>query len=141
MFTTVKPLPLRWDISSDRGVVVLSAFLDSFTPRRRALVLLLAIAVAVAATGLVVSQRVTATRAEPWPSFTMVYRDATLPDLCGPHGPLGPIFNSRYMAEALASGRAEEISLELNGPLAPCLLRPVGDDRYLHVLMPIRMAS
>jgi DNA polymerase-3 subunit beta len=50
-------------------------------------------------------------------------------------------FNSRYMAEALASGRAEEISLELNGPLAPCVLRPMGDDRYVHVLMPIRMAS
>ena len=50
-------------------------------------------------------------------------------------------FNSRYMTEALASGRADEISLELNGPLAPCVLRLVGDDRYVHVLMPIRMAS
>ena len=50
-------------------------------------------------------------------------------------------FNSRYMTEALASGRAAEVSLELNGPLAPCVLRVVGDDRYVHVLMPIRMAS
>jgi len=57
-------------------------------------------------------------------------------------GPAARIrFNSRYMTEALASGHASEVAIELGGPLAPCVLRVVGDERSVHVLMPIRMAS
>ncbi len=57
----------------------------------------------------------------------------------GPRVKVG--FNSRFMTEALASGHGNEVALELSGPLAACVLRVVGDDRYVHVLMPIRMAS
>lgn len=43
---------------------------------RRGLLLLLAIALG-GGTAVAVSQRVTAAKAEPWPSFTMVYQDST----------------------------------------------------------------
>jgi len=44
---------------------------------RRVLLLLLGIMLVVGAASAAVSQRVTGAKAEPWPSFTMVYRDDT----------------------------------------------------------------
>lgn len=49
-------------------------------------------------------------------------------------------FNSRFVQDALASLSAPEIKLELGGPLAPGVVRVVGDeDAYLHVVMPLRI--
>ncbi|MBI2773058.1 MAG: DNA polymerase III subunit beta [Chloroflexi bacterium] len=50
-------------------------------------------------------------------------------------------FNSRFVQEALASLTAAEVKLELGGPLAPGVVRVVGDseDAYLHVVMPLRI--
>lgn len=51
-------------------------------------------------------------------------------------------FNSRYLQDALASLSAPEIKLELGGPLAPGVVRIVGDeDTYLHVVMPLRISA
>jgi DNA polymerase-3 subunit beta len=50
-------------------------------------------------------------------------------------------FNSRFVADALGSLAASEIALELGGPLAPGVVRIVGDDSYLHVVMPLRIPS
>ncbi len=50
-------------------------------------------------------------------------------------------FNSRFVADALGSLTASEIALELGGPLAPGVVRIVGDDSYLHVVMPLRIPS
>jgi DNA polymerase III subunit beta len=51
-------------------------------------------------------------------------------------------FNSRFVQEALASLTAPEVKLELGGPLAPGVLKVVGDeDTYLHVVMPLRIPS
>ena len=36
---------------------------------------------------------------------------------------------------------AEQFALELNGPLSPGVFRPVGDDTYVHVVMPVRTTS
>jgi DNA polymerase III sliding clamp (beta) subunit (PCNA family) len=42
--------------------------------------------------------------------------------------------------DALGSLVAPEIKLELGGPLAPGVVRVVGDeDSYLHVVMPLRI--
>ena len=50
-------------------------------------------------------------------------------------------FNSRFVADALGSLSAPEVSLELGGPLAPGVIRIVGDDSYLHVVMPLRIPA
>jgi DNA polymerase-3 subunit beta len=50
-------------------------------------------------------------------------------------------FNSRFIADALSSLTAPEIALELGGPLAPGVVKIVGDDSYLHVVMPLRIPA
>ena len=50
-------------------------------------------------------------------------------------------FNARYLQEALQNVRAEQFALELNGPLSPGVLKPVGDPGYVHVIMPVRTPS
>ena len=41
----------------------------------------------------------------------------------------------------LGNVEADQFALELNGPLAPGVFKPVGDDRYVHVVMPVRTTS
>ena len=36
---------------------------------------------------------------------------------------------------------AEQFALELNGPLSPGVFKPIGDDHYVHVVMPVRTPS
>jgi DNA polymerase-3 subunit beta len=50
-------------------------------------------------------------------------------------------FNSRFIYDALGSLTAPEVSLELGGPLAPGVVKIVGDDSYLHVVMPLRIPA
>jgi DNA polymerase III subunit beta len=50
-------------------------------------------------------------------------------------------FNARYLAEVLQNVAAEQFALELNGPLSPGVFRPMGDDDYVHVVMPVRTTS
>lgn len=50
-------------------------------------------------------------------------------------------FNARYLAEALQNMVADQLSLELSGPLSPGVLRLVGDEHYVHVIMPVRTPS
>lgn len=50
-------------------------------------------------------------------------------------------FNARYLIDVLANLGAEEAVLELSGPLAPGVIRGVGRDDYVHVIMPVRTAS
>jgi DNA polymerase-3 subunit beta len=50
-------------------------------------------------------------------------------------------FNARYLADVLSNVDADSFALELNGPLSPGVFKPVGDDRYVHVVMPVRTTS
>jgi DNA polymerase-3 subunit beta len=50
-------------------------------------------------------------------------------------------FNARYLTDVLGALSAEEAVLELSGPLAPGVIRGVGKDEYVHVIMPVRTAS
>jgi DNA polymerase-3 subunit beta len=50
-------------------------------------------------------------------------------------------FNARYLADVLANVAAEQVAIELNGPLSPGVFKPIGDDRYVHVVMPVRTTS
>jgi DNA polymerase-3 subunit beta len=50
-------------------------------------------------------------------------------------------FNARYLSDVLQNVDAEQFALELNGPLSPGVFRPIGDDQYVHVVMPVRTHS
>ncbi len=50
-------------------------------------------------------------------------------------------FNARYLSDVLQYVDAEQFALELNGPLSPGVFKPVGDDQYVHVVMPVRTTS
>jgi DNA polymerase III subunit beta len=50
-------------------------------------------------------------------------------------------FNARYLNDVLSNVDADSFALELNGPLSPGVFKPVGDDAYVHVVMPVRTTS
>ena len=50
-------------------------------------------------------------------------------------------FNARYLADVLTNVLADQFALELNGPLSPGVFKPIGDDHYIHVVMPVRTTS
>lgn len=60
--------------------------------------------------------------------------DATLE---GPDVVIG--FNSKYLIDVLGALSSEEVALDLSGELDPGLVRPVGKDDYLGVIMPMRI--
>jgi DNA polymerase-3 subunit beta len=55
--------------------------------------------------------------------------------------PVTIAFNARYMVEALQNMDADQLAIELSGPLAPGVLKPVDDPAYVHVIMPVRTPS
>ena len=48
-------------------------------------------------------------------------------------------FNARYLTELLANIDDEEMILEMTSPVAPGVFKIVGDDSFLHLIMPIRV--
>lgn len=57
--------------------------------------------------------------------------------LQGPDVTIG--FNSKYLTDALSALTSEEVALELSGELDPGMIKPVGRDDYLGVIMPMRI--
>ena len=55
--------------------------------------------------------------------------------------PVQIAFNARYLQEALQNVDAEQLALEFSGPLSPGVLRPTGNEDYVHVIMPVRTPS
>ncbi len=55
--------------------------------------------------------------------------------------PTSIAFNARYLLDVLANLGTDEAALELSGPLAPGVVRGIGKDDYVHVIMPVRTAS
>ena len=46
-------------------------------------------------------------------------------------------FNSRYLQDYLQVIEGGRVALEMSGPSLQGVLRPVGDERFVHVLMPM----
>lgn len=46
--------------------------------------------------------------------------------------------NSRYLSDALNTINDDMIDFQFKGKLAPCILRPVKQDNYLHIIMPLK---
>lgn len=50
-------------------------------------------------------------------------------------------FNARYLQEALQNVDHDQLALEFSGSLSPGVMRPIADDDYVHVIMPVRTPS
>lgn len=50
-------------------------------------------------------------------------------------------FNFRFLQGFLGAVTKPEISLEINGPLNPGAFRGVGDESFLHIIMPVRLQT
>lgn len=48
-------------------------------------------------------------------------------------------FNGKYLGDVLAVIGTAQVSLELNSPSSPGVLRPVGASNYTHVIMPMHL--
>ena len=46
-------------------------------------------------------------------------------------------FNGKYLADVLGVLHEEQVALETTNPSSPGLIRPVGTDNYIHVVMPM----
>lgn len=46
--------------------------------------------------------------------------------------------NGRYIADALGVIHTDQVDIGLTGKVNPCIIRPVDDDSYLHIVMPLR---
>ncbi len=46
-------------------------------------------------------------------------------------------FNSRYLQDVLQVLEVESVALETTSPSSPGVIRPIGDDSYVHVVMPM----
>lgn len=46
-------------------------------------------------------------------------------------------FNGKYLADVLNVIREQQVALEVTNPSSPGVLRPVGSDKYVHVIMPM----
>ena len=47
-------------------------------------------------------------------------------------------FNHKFLLDGLLNIKSSEIILDLNGDSGPGVVKPVGDDSYLYVVMPIK---
>ncbi len=62
----------------------------------------------------------------------------TAPDSAGPDNEESKIaFNSKYISDVLSIMQTEKVSLEISSPSSPGVLKPVGQDNYTHVVMPM----
>ena len=50
-------------------------------------------------------------------------------------------FNVRYLREALEVMKASNVALETTAAAAPGVLRPVGNEDFLHVIMPMHLGK
>ena len=46
-------------------------------------------------------------------------------------------FNSKYISDVLSVIQTETVSLQISSPSSPGVLKPVGQDNYTHVVMPM----
>ena len=67
-------------------------------------------------------------------------------DICPIEGDGGDLeigFNNRYLMEALRYAPADQVRMELNTGISPCIITPVeeGDDSFLYMVLPVRLKA
>jgi DNA polymerase-3 subunit beta len=48
-------------------------------------------------------------------------------------------FNARYLTEVLGAFTSQKVGLETNTATNPGVLKPIGDDGFVHVIMPLQL--
>lgn len=48
------------------------------------------------------------------------------------------VFNYKFLLDGLSNIKSSEVSLEMNSSDGPACLKPIGDDSYFYILMPIK---
>lgn len=48
-------------------------------------------------------------------------------------------FNSKYLIDVLKAIDSEEVLLELTGSLSPGMIKPVGGENYIYIILPVRI--
>lgn len=48
-------------------------------------------------------------------------------------------FNPRYLIDALKAIEDENVSIQFNSPLGPCIIKPVEGELYKYLILPLRM--
>jgi DNA polymerase-3 subunit beta len=48
-------------------------------------------------------------------------------------------FNPEYLIDGIASIETENVALEITDPIKPAMIKPVGDDSFQYLIMPIRL--
>ena len=50
-------------------------------------------------------------------------------------------FNVRYILDVVRYIDSDRIVMRMNSPISPCVITPVNDDSYLHLVLPVRTAA
>ena len=50
-------------------------------------------------------------------------------------------FNVKYLTDVVRYIDAEQIQINLNNAISPCIITPVGDEDYLHLVLPVRTGA
>ena len=48
-------------------------------------------------------------------------------------------FNSKYLLDVLKVVNEEEIYMEFNSSVSPCLIKSVENDRFVYLILPVRI--
>jgi len=65
-------------------------------------------------------------------------------DECATEGSGGGLeigFNNRFLLDALRAAPDEAVWLELNSSVSPCVIKPTGEERYLFMILPMRLRA
>lgn len=54
--------------------------------------------------------------------------------------PLEIRFNVRLLLDCLRNIKNQQVNMDLTGPFSPCMIRPVQDHNYLHLVLPVRIS-
>ena len=56
-------------------------------------------------------------------------------------GDLNIAFNVKYLIDVVRYIDAEKIEMNLNSPITPCVITPVNDPDYVHLVLPVRTSD
>jgi DNA polymerase-3 subunit beta len=68
-----------------------------------------------------------------------IFRDEITTEQNGENMEIG--FNARFIADALRAVSDEDIRMEFNTAVTPCLIRPTEGKKYEYLILPVRLAS
>ena len=47
-------------------------------------------------------------------------------------------FNAKFMVDSLRNSECDEVKIEFTGPLSPIRIKPLGDESYIGIVLPVR---